>query len=384
LITVRGTQCLAQADLVLYDYLINVALLEYAPATAERVCLGHPHHGRAVPQPEVNERMVAAARAGQIVVRLKSGDPHVFGRGAEEVEALVAAGIPFEVVPGVTAAAAAASHAGIPLTHRDLASAVAFITGHRRADTAEPAWDYQALAQFPGTLVFYMGMSTAPDWSAALVRGGRAAVTPVAIVRRASWADQEATYCTLGTVAQVIEQRGIEPPAVIIVGEVVALAPSIPPPLANGSVQPPALATGGTAAADAIGSTRPKSTGVIVISHGSPRAAANRSFLDLVERLAGQLPEADVVPAFFSSAQPDLPEQVAALAARNVRRILVMPYFLFAGLHVAIDIPNLLAECSQRFPHLTLELLPTLEDDPALEELLVERLTRLAAETHFG
>lgn len=224
LITVRGTQCLAQADLVLYDYLVNPELLEYAPASAERVRLGHPHSGHGMLQREVNERMVTAARAGRKVVRLKSGDPHLFGRGAEEVAALVAAGIPYEVVPGVTAASAAASHAGIPITHRDLASAVAFITGHRRAEQSVPAVDYQSLAQFPGTLVFYMGVTTARQWSGALLRGGRSPNTPVAIVRRATWPDQETTRCTLGTVADVIEQQGIRPPAVIVVGEVVALA----------------------------------------------------------------------------------------------------------------------------------------------------------------
>jgi uroporphyrinogen III methyltransferase/synthase len=125
------------------------------------------------------------------------------------------------VVPGVTAAFAVASHAGIPLTHRDLASAVALITGHRRGDGAGPELDYGCFAQFPGTLVFYMGMTTSRQWSEALLRGGRSSDTPVAIVRRASWPDQETIRCTLGTVADVIEQRKLCPPAVIVVGEVV-------------------------------------------------------------------------------------------------------------------------------------------------------------------
>ena len=228
LITVRGVQCLAEADLVLYDYLVNPALLDYAPASAERVCLGHPHGGREMLQQEVNRRMIAAAWDGKKVVRLKGGDPHLFGRGAEEVEILVAAGIPYEVVPGVTAAFAAASHAGIPITHRDLASAVALITGHRRGDTAGPELDYRSLAQFPGTLVFYMGMTTSRQWSEALLRGGRSPDTPVAIVRRASWPDQETVRCTLATVADVIEQQIIRPPAVIVIGEVVRLAPQKP------------------------------------------------------------------------------------------------------------------------------------------------------------
>lgn len=229
LITVRGAECLAQADLILYDYLVNPELLRYTREVSERVCVGHPHAGAAKLQEEVNQRMIAAARAGSNVARLKSGDPYIFGRGAEEVAALAAAGIAFEVVPGVTAALAVGSHAGIPMTHRDAASAVAFITGHCRGDGQRPELDYETLARFPGTLVFYMGMATAPRWSEALIRGGRPADTPVAIVRRVSWPDQEAIRCTLGTVAEVIQRRDIRAPSVIVVGEVVALAiPNLP------------------------------------------------------------------------------------------------------------------------------------------------------------
>jgi uroporphyrinogen III methyltransferase/synthase len=220
LITVRGQQCLARAELVLYDYLVNPELLNGVPASAERICLGHPHLGRAVQQDEINHRLVEAAWQGKTVVRLKSGDPHLFGRGAEEAEVLRAAGIPFESVPGVTAAMAAASYAGIPITHRDYAPAVALITGHRRCDNAGPELDYQALAVFPGTLVFYMGMTTSRQWSEALIHGGRRSDTPVAIVRRVTWPDQQTIRTTLAEVADRIERDGIRPPAVIIVGEV--------------------------------------------------------------------------------------------------------------------------------------------------------------------
>lgn len=222
LITVRGAECLAQADVVLYDYLVNSQLLDRAPAGAERVCLGHPHRGRATPQAEINRLMVDAALAGKTVVRLKAGDPFLFGRGAEEVEALAAAGVSFEVIPGVTAALAAASCAAIPLTHRELASAVALITGHQRNDKPAVDLDYAALARFPGTLVFYMGMSTARQWSAALIANGRSPDTPAAVVRRASWPDQESVRCTLATLADEIERRALRPPAVILVGEAVA------------------------------------------------------------------------------------------------------------------------------------------------------------------
>jgi len=225
LITVRGTQCLGRADLVLYDYLVNPLVLQYAPRGAELVCLGQPHLGRSISQDEINCRMVGAAREGKTVVRLKSGDPNLFGRGAEESEALTAAGIPFEVVPGVTAALAAAGSTGIPITHRQCASAVALITGHQREGKSWAELDYHRLAQFPGTLVFYMAMTTARQWSQSLVRGGLPPHTPVAVIRRATWANQEMFRTTLGEVAELIEGQHLRPPAVIIVGEAVGLAP---------------------------------------------------------------------------------------------------------------------------------------------------------------
>ena len=159
------------------------------------------------------------------MVRLKGGDPDVFGRGADEIEALNAAGIPFEVVPGVTAALAAAGYAGIPITHGKHASAVALVTGHER--TGHPPLDYAALATFPGTLVFYMGITSAAEWSRTLVEHGKPADTPVAIVRRCTWPDQEIIRCTLESVGETIAQRKLRPPAVIVVGDVVDLAPAV-------------------------------------------------------------------------------------------------------------------------------------------------------------
>jgi uroporphyrinogen III methyltransferase / synthase len=221
LITVRGLKLLAAADIVLYDYLVNAELLKHARVDAELLSLGQPHGGREMTQEEVNGRMIEAARAGKRVVRLKGGDPNLFGRGAEEIAALTAAGIAYEVVPGVTAALAAASHAGVSLTHREHASAVALVTGHQRADKAPLELDYEALARFPGTLVFYMGMTTARQWSGALIGSGRSPDAPVAIVRRATWPDQRVIRCTLGTVAETIERERLRPPAVVIIGEVV-------------------------------------------------------------------------------------------------------------------------------------------------------------------
>ena len=160
-------------------------------------------------------------------MRLKSGDPAVFARGADEIESLVRAGIPFEVVPGITAGLAAGSYAGIPVTHRGLSSAVALVTGHEDDDKAGGSLDYGALARFPGTLVYYMGVTSAPHWTAALVAAGKSADTPAAIVRRCTCPDQTLVLCSLGEVAERLEREAVSPPVVVVVGETVRLAPTL-------------------------------------------------------------------------------------------------------------------------------------------------------------
>jgi uroporphyrinogen III methyltransferase / synthase len=225
-ITLRAVQCLRRADLVLYDYLVNPAVLEHA-AAAECVCLGEHDKGRVLSQDEINAQMIEAARRGKTVVHLKAGDPCIFGRSAEEADALRQAGIPLEIVPGITAGLAAAEYGEIHITHRQHASAVAIATGHERPDKDEPPLDYAALAGFPGTLVFYMAVSSAARWSRALLEGGRSPSTPVAIVWRCSWPDQHVVRCTLGTVAEIVAQRKLRPPAVIVVGDVVGTSPEV-------------------------------------------------------------------------------------------------------------------------------------------------------------
>lgn len=227
LITLRGAACLRRADLVLYDYLVNPLVLSHAREGVEAVCLGRHSTERTTSQEEIHARMVHAARQGKTVVRLKGGSPEVFGHGAEEVEALRDAGILYEVVPGVSAGLAAAGYAGIPVTHGRHCSAVALVTGHERRLKAGLPLDYEALARFPGTLIVYMGVTTAQAWSTALLRGGRPPATPVAIVRRCTWADQQTVRCDLASLARVIAEKRVRPPAVIVVGEVVSLAPEV-------------------------------------------------------------------------------------------------------------------------------------------------------------
>ena len=227
LITLRGVECLRSADLVLYDCLVNRAILDHVPPSAELVRLGGRPGQRIVPHEEVQARMFEAARRGKVVVRLKAGDPDVFGGAAAEIEALRSAGIPFQIVPGITAAAAVAGYAEIPITHPDYASAVAWVVAHQKEGEAPPV-DYAALARFPGTLVFYMGESSAEQWSDGLLRGGKSPDTPVAVVRRVSWSDQQTVRCTLGEVSQRIADQGLGPPAVIVVGDAVSLAGELP------------------------------------------------------------------------------------------------------------------------------------------------------------
>jgi uroporphyrinogen III methyltransferase/synthase len=225
LLTLRGRECLQRADVVLYDYLVNPRVLDHAPQ-AELVCLGRHRYDRVMDQSEINTRLVELALGGRVVVRLKGGDPAVFGHLAEEVEALRAANVEYEIVPGVTAASAAASYAGIPLTWRDAASAVAFITGQEGHDK-QSQLDFGALARFPGTLVFYMGVTTVQHWTAGLIAAGMPPDTPAACVLRASWPDQQTLLSTLGQMAERIEQQRVRPPAIFIVGRVAGLSGTI-------------------------------------------------------------------------------------------------------------------------------------------------------------
>lgn len=222
LITLRGLQCLKLADVVLYDGLANTSLLAHADQ-AEQISVGK--HGL-LPiwtQQAINEKLVELALSGKNVVRLKGGDPAVFARTAEELACLEQNHIAFEVVPGITAALAAASYAGIPLTHRDHASAVALVTGQQQPNSPE-TMDWAALAKFPGTLIVYMGVTTSQHWTAALMQNGKPGTTPTAIVRRCSWGDQLVLRCRLDEVADHLTPASkLRPPVLVIVGEVAKL-----------------------------------------------------------------------------------------------------------------------------------------------------------------
>ncbi len=228
LLTLRGKFLLERAQVVVYDYLANEKLLEHAPTSAELIYVGKKGGGlHAATQEEINAILVEQGLAGKNVVRLKGGDPFIFGRGAEEIEELVRHNIPFEVVPGVTSATAAATYAGIPITHRRYTSSVAFVTGHEDPGKEASNIDWSKLATGVGTIVIYMGIKNLPVITAKLIQHGRSPETPVAVVRWASTPQQVSVEGTLATITEVVRQADIKPPALVIVGEVVRLREQI-------------------------------------------------------------------------------------------------------------------------------------------------------------
>jgi uroporphyrinogen III methyltransferase / synthase len=222
LMTVRGAELVASADVILYDRLIPQAALSGAREDAELVYVGKRPGAPEIPQSEIETTMVERARASRSVVRLKGGDPFVFGRGGEEAETLAAAGVPFEVVPGVTAGVAAPAYAGIPVTHREDASAVAFVAGHEDPSKDGSSIDWDALARFRGTLVLYMSVKRLPDVAARLIAGGRSADEPAAAVERGTTPAQRTVSATLADLPDAVAAAGIAPPAVMLIGPVAA------------------------------------------------------------------------------------------------------------------------------------------------------------------
>jgi uroporphyrinogen III methyltransferase / synthase len=223
LITVKGLEKIRIADVIIYDYLADERLIREAKATAELIYVGKTGSKHTVEQPNINELLVQKAMEGKTVARLKGGDPYVFGRGGEEAEALVEAKVPFEVIPGVTSAVAAPAYAGIPVTHRDHASMVTFITGHEDPTKEGSAIDWKVLARNPGTLVFLMGVKNLRNISKSLIENGKASDTPAALVRWGTTARQVSLAGTLGEIPIAAEAKGIGAPAVLVVGSVVSL-----------------------------------------------------------------------------------------------------------------------------------------------------------------
>jgi uroporphyrin-III C-methyltransferase len=228
LLTIRAAEALGASDVIVYDYLVNPAVLAHSRRDAELVYAGKRAGERSMAQTDINRLLIARARRGQVVARLKGGDPFIFGRGGEEAEALASAGIKWEVIPGISSGVAAAAYAGIPLTHRAHSSSVAFLTGHRANDVKDRFVNWRAAACAADTLVIFMCASNIAEIARELVAGARAPATPAAIVR---WGTYEHQEVFAGTIQELIAAADcgfrIQPPAVAIIGDVVKLAPRL-------------------------------------------------------------------------------------------------------------------------------------------------------------
>jgi uroporphyrinogen III methyltransferase/synthase len=227
LLTLRGAELLGRAEVVVYDALVNADLLRLAPRMAEVIYAGKRASQHAIPQDELNALLVTKAREGKCVVRLKGGDPYVFGRGGEEAEVLAAAHVLFEVVPGVSSVVAGPNYAGIPLTHRDYCSSFTVITGHEDPTKPESGLDYEQIAHTPGTKVILMGVERMREIARSLMTHGMAAETPVGLVRWATTGQQQSLQGTLASIADLVAEKKFSAPAVTIIGDVVKLRPKL-------------------------------------------------------------------------------------------------------------------------------------------------------------
>lgn len=223
LITLKAVECLKKADVVIYDRLANKRLLDFAKEGSEMIYVGKASSCHALPQDQINKLIVKKAKEGKTVVRLKGGDPYLFGRGGEEAEELRQEGIPFEVIPGITSAISVPAYAGIPVTHRDFVSSVHIITGHEKPEKNVSNIDYALLSKLKGTLIFLMGLGNLSSICHNLMEQGKPEDTPVAVISKGTTPSQKKAVGTLGNIEEMVEQVGLVPPSIIIVGEVVSL-----------------------------------------------------------------------------------------------------------------------------------------------------------------
>ncbi len=349
LLTLKAQRRLQQAGAVLYDELVNRDLLHWAPADAERVYVGKNEFRHSVPQELIAEMLVERARRGLRVVRLKGGDPFVFGRGGEEVERLVAAGVAWEVVPGISSGIAAASAAAIPVTHRGVSSSVTFMSGHVAEEMENTSGE---------TLVIFMGLGRLQELTAALRRKGHADATPVAVISHGTQPTQRVVTGVLSDIADKAAHAGLTSPALIVLGDVVKFREQW---LGQETGPLPAR----------------RLPALILMAHGSPV----QSWHDSIDRLVASLARTGRYcrAAYLPKAEPQLLEVIGQAVADGQHSIVVVPYFLAEGLHVTEDIPELVAQARQRYPQVEIALSPSLEGHPALLTAVLARAAEGAA-----
>lgn len=351
LLTLKAQRLLAGADAVLYDALANPALLDLAPPGAERCYVGKRRGAHAVAQPILAEWMISRARRGLNVVRLQGGDPLIYGRCGEEIAALAAAAVPFEIVPGITSASGAAAALGVPLTHRQVAAGVRFFSGAGLL-AAPPR---PALAGPQDTLAVYMGLEPLEAITEALLTAGWPSTLEAALVERATLPGERHIIAPLRQLARRAREAAIAPPALLLLGDIIAWRRQHDAPAAPR----PALAAATVA------------DGLVLITHGSARLEWQHGVHQLARELAapGQFSRA----AFLPPGAPDLAAVVRTAAAQGVQRLAVVPYFLAPGLHVRRDLPALVAAARRRYPRVRLELAACLDGHPALRTAVLAR-----------
>jgi uroporphyrin-III C-methyltransferase/precorrin-2 dehydrogenase/sirohydrochlorin ferrochelatase len=354
LITTRGRALLAQADVVVVDRLAPRALLEELDDDVEVVEAGKAPHAHTLTQAQIEELLVDRARAGLRVVRLKGGDPYVLGRGGEEALACIAAGVPVEVVPGVTSAVAVPALAGIPVTHRGLARGFTVVSAH------DAEVDWPALAAVDGTLVILMGVGRLGEAAESLVAAGKPTTTPVAVIENGSTPQQRTTVATLADVASVAASRGVRSPAVVVVGAVVRLADA----LRGQALRAPERTERRTAQPG-----RP----LVLAAHGSPDPRHAQTVEAVVEALRGQGRDARV--GWLGHGAPLLPDGVAAAGPGAV----VVPFLLAPAFHARVDVPAGAGVAS-----VSDVLVPDRAPEPRVLDALVDRLTETGSARSDG
>ncbi len=378
LITVRGLALVRQAEVLVYDRLIAAALVDAASPEAEKIFVGKAPGKHSAGQEEINQLLVSKVREGKLVVRLKGGDPFVFGRGGEEGIALAEAGLPFEVVPGITSSIAAPAYAGIPVTHRGISTGFAVITGHQSAKSSEDTTDWRAFAKVP-TVVVMMGVSNVANICQALIEGGKDPHTPAAAIQQGTTSQQRVVRAELATLAEKIAEERVLPPAVIVIGEVVNLSDTLSW-VPQGVLQSNLVANQPHIEAAKGGIMKKQE--VVLIGHGSRVPHAVTEFNAFAESLAESLGQ-PVHTGFLELSEPEMHQALeeAAQRAGEGGEVVAIPMFLGAAMHMKLEISAIIQHVQEEFPHTAIRWSTPLGFHYQLAELLKVRVDEALADT---